>query len=882
VRGLIAIASAACLLLPGAVPARAQTAPDVKLTITVVDPSGAVVADAPVTVVGTDAATKALTISPLKTSDKGIATFDKLVAGKYSISATFPGFELGLLQDVRLKPGDNKHVVVLPLKKMSESVSVSRDAQAAAADRSTTFGTTLTREQIDQLSDDADEMMQQLQDLAGPNAKIRVDSFEGAQLPPKAQIKSIHITRNTFAAESHYIGGIFVDIITQPGVGPMRGGMNAAFRDGSMSGVNQFTGEKAPEQIRRYGGNLGGSIAKEKASYSIGFNGFSNYDTPNVNVATPNGGNVSQAVRVQTPRTYAGFNGLLDYALTKDQTLRMAFNQSRNTQRNLGIGAYDLPERGYGTDQDFIGFRVQEAGPIKRRFFINTRAFGQFQDSTSHSVLEAPTIVVNDAFTSGGAQRAGGRHVKTFSIQSDLDYVRGINSWRTGIQLDGGRYRSDDATNYLGTYTFTDIDAFNAGTPAFFTRRIGDPLIEYWNVQLGVYLQDDIRVRKSLTLSPGLRYEVQSLLHDYNNFGPRMGVTWAPFKNGRTSLRLGGGVYYDWLSTGTYEQTLRVDGVRQQEINIPDPAYPIPGQVGQVPPTNKYLLGPDYQMARSAGLTTGIDQTINPHARFGVSYGYTRQTRVARGNNLNAPIDGVRPDPTLANEIETVSDAASTSKELEVNFSFSWLAPSPAVNQARFNWRRFNVNGYYDFNRYRNDTDGPFSPPPTNTLSTEWGPTSSDRGNQLFLSINSNAIKNFAINLSANIYQGTPYNITTGLDDNGDQILNDRPIGVARNSARQAYQESIAARFSYTFSFGKTPASTPGGIGIMMNGGAITTTAVAAPPNRFRMQVYAYITNLANRANLTGYSGVMTSLFFMQPTAVANPRKVDFGVSFFF
>jgi hypothetical protein len=67
-----------------------------------------------------------------------------------------------------------------------------------------------------------------------------------------------------------------------------------------------------------------------------------------------------------------------------------------------------------------------------------------------------------------------------------------------------------------------------------------------------------------------------------------------------------------------------------------------------------------------------------------------------------------------------------------------------------------------------------------------------------------------------------------------------------------------------------------------MNGGAIAATTVAAPPNRFRMTVYAYITNLTNRANLTGYSGVMTSLFFMQPTAVANPRKVDFGINFFF
>jgi hypothetical protein len=46
-------------------------------------------------------------------------------------------------------------------------------------------------------------MAQQLQDLAGGNAKRRVASFAGAPLPPNALIKSIHIVRVAFAAENH-------------------------------------------------------------------------------------------------------------------------------------------------------------------------------------------------------------------------------------------------------------------------------------------------------------------------------------------------------------------------------------------------------------------------------------------------------------------------------------------------------------------------------------------------------------------------------------------------------------------------------------------------------------------------------------------------------
>src|SRR4029078_5109 len=119
---------------------------------------------------------------------------------------------------------------------------------------------------------------------------------------------------------------------------------------------------------------------------------------------------------------------------------------------------------------------------------------------------------------------------------------------------DGGHYDSNSATNYIGTYTFTEYPS-EGGLPRSFTKRTGDPRINYWNIMGGFYVQADVKVRKNLTITPGLRYEAQTHVPDILNFGPRFGITWAPFKSGKTTLRASAGIFHDWLPQGTYEQT---------------------------------------------------------------------------------------------------------------------------------------------------------------------------------------------------------------------------------------------------------------------------------------------------------------------------------------
>jgi hypothetical protein len=172
-----------------------------------------------------------------------------------------------------------------------------------------------------------------------------------------------------------------------------------------------------------------------------------------------------------------------------------------------------------------------------------------------------------------------------------------------------------------------------------------------------LYAQDDIRVRKSLTLTAGVRYEAQNHLSDYANLGPRVGITWAPFKNGKTTVRGSWGHFYDWLSTSTYEQTLRVDGFRQQELQILDPSYPDPGTgLNSVTPVNRYVLGPGLRSAASSRTSTGVDYAFTPRLHAIATYRYVRGLHLLRGDNGNAPVAGIRPEPQFGNIIEVVSD----------------------------------------------------------------------------------------------------------------------------------------------------------------------------------------------------------------------------------
>ena len=883
----------------------AQSAANGTLRVTVVDQTNAVVVGATVTVAGAEDSTKGASIAPATTSDAGVAVISSLPPGRYTVEAEFPGFEKRVLADVRIRAGENRQVAVLTIQKMETAVTVEQDKQQAASDRNgPSFGTVLTRDQIDALSDDPTTLQQQLEDMAGPGAVIRIDGFEGGALPPKAMIRSIRIARDQFAAEFHSAGGVAIEIITQPGIGPLRYFSNAQMRASGLSGTSPFVPVRGPEQNINYGFGLGGTIVKEKSSFFLNVFGIDAYDTPNLNAAVP-AGTISRALTLKAPRQNLFVNGTLDYAVTLDQTLRFGYNLTHVANDNLGVGGYSGPDRAYSNDNEVNTFRVQHFGPLGRRAFTRSRIQLIQSDSSSASAVEAPTIQVLDSFTSGGAQQAGGNHATTLDIASDLDYVVGRHSIRTGYVFDATHYRSDATSNYLGTYTFTSLEAYEAGQPSNYTRRIGDPAITYGNIQAGFYVQDDIRVRKNLSLTPGLRYEVQSHVNDHANFGPRFGVTWAPAASGQTTIRGSAGIFYDWLATSTYDQVVRLDGFHQQEINVIDPSFPVDESTATVPPVNRYALSPNYDAPRITRFSTGIDQTIRKASRVSVTYSYLRGSRLSRGLNVNQPVNGARPDPEFANVIDVVSDAASRQHELRLDANINPGAMLPLPPSApRVNWKRTTVFANYTLSSLMNNTDGPFSVPPTGTLATEWGPanggggasgtnipgiisfggapTTIDVRHRLNVNVNNQVVKNVLLSIGMNANSAPPYTLLSGVDTNGDGIFNDRPAGIGRNTLRADGQLTVNMFAAYVIAFGHSSAPLPPGIGVFGSGASAQVRTVDLGPARYRLQFFVQAQNLTDEKNYIGYSGTLTSPFFGQPTAVTPMRKIDFGINFGF
>jgi hypothetical protein len=286
--------------------------------------------------------------------------------------------------------------------------------------------------------------------------------------------------------------------------------------------------------------------------------------------------------------------------------------------------------------------------------------------------------------------------------------------------------------------------------------------------------------------------------------------------------------------------------------------------------------------------------------RVAATYSYQRAERLARGQNINPTVNGVRLDPTFANIVTVVSDAESRQHQLQVDANINPGALLPAFNGPRVSWKRVTVFANYGVGRLDNNTDGPFAIPATGALVEEWGPASggaaiggplfntggpqaitTDVRSRLNVNVNNQIIRNVLVSLGINSSTAPPYTLLTGRDDNNDGVFNDRPVGVGRNTLRASGQTNMFLFAAYQFAFG-TIAPLPPGVGVFGGGGAAQVRTFDQGNKRYRMQLYVQAQNLANHPNYLGYSGTMTSPFFGRPTTVGGMRKIDVGISFQF
>jgi Carboxypeptidase regulatory-like domain len=839
------------------------------LTVYVADANGAAVIAAHVRVVS-DAGKE----WKAEADQRGEAFFKALPAGGYKIFVEASGFEPREVSEVSLKEGGNRVEVHLDVAAVKEEVNVTQDAREASTDpRGTAFTTILTGAQLAELPDDPEELGAVLREMAGPGAIIRVNGFSGGRLPPKSQIREIRFRLNPYAAENHDAGFVAVDIYTKPGLNTWHGTLNAGFRDESLNARPAFAPARGPEQYRRFGLALDGPLWRDHTSLFLSAEGNLSYDSQTVFAALPSG---PFGESVPAPARTLDLSARVEHVLTKYHTLRAEYQRNALLQNNLGVGGFNLPERAYSRGYVENLLRASDSGPFGKRAVNELRLQARWQQTATRSASDTPAVLVLNAFNAGGSQLGGSRRVGGLGLEDNFDFALRKHSLRMGLSLDGEKFRSDELDNATGTFTFASLDAFRSGRPTTFTQRAGDPRVDFTQYQFGWYVQDDFRVTKSFSLNFGVRRETQNNVHGGNGFAPRAGFAWSPFADGKTTFRGGAGIFNQWLDDWAYEQTLRVDGIRQRELVVLHPGFPDPFSSG----TELALAPSRIQLDKQLRLpyifqgSLGVERSLTKSVLLRGSYFYQRGVHLFRGHNVNAPVPGVgRPDPTAGNVTQVESTANSSLHLFNLNLS---------PNHQRAGGRLFWVVNY-SLSSAVNDTDGPLGLPANNfDLRAERGPAPEVARHRLFAIMNLRMFREWRLGAIFHASSGLPYNITTGFDNNGDTVSNDRPAGVGRNSARGAGNWDVSARLSWSFGFGsKVETTSPGGATVIRTGGgddALGALSSRGVNRRWRAQTYLQVFNLFNHFNPTTYAGVETSPFFGQPTAALPGRRVEAGI----
>jgi hypothetical protein len=119
------------------------------------------------------------------------------------------------------------------------------------------------------------------------------------------------------------------------------------------------------------------------------------------------------------------------------------------------------------------------------------------------------------------------------------------------------------------------LQSVSLGLPQFYQQGFGNPIYNYPRPFTAGYWQDSWAIRPNFTLNYGLRYELDSqygkLNTDKDNFAPRVSFAWDPFKDHKTVIRGGYGIFYSPIygQIADVVQTLgNIDGLRPIAISL--------------------------------------------------------------------------------------------------------------------------------------------------------------------------------------------------------------------------------------------------------------------------------------------------------------------------
>ncbi|MFN0141781.1 MAG: carboxypeptidase regulatory-like domain-containing protein [Pyrinomonadaceae bacterium] len=324
---------------------------------------------------------------------------------------------------------------------------------------------------------------------------------------------------------------------------------------------------------------------------------------------------------VATPNLNNTWSGRVDHKLFRnnDITFGLQFGRRRNQRQNIAFTTR-LEEALQGTSAD------TEAYNITDNHVFGSRTVNQFRfqystfkpafvtenpgnpvvlltyaDPTTPTFTSRTLIAGNSSASSASGNFADKREENRFQFQDSVTHLIGSHSLKFGFDVQRVNSMNLDTADTTGTYNFgnsgtgtttADYNFCPPGStcpPTAVIRYLGmknfelnqvtrfrqnfgtDSTIK--NTYIGFFGNDEFRLKPSLTVSYGLRYERETILSDKDNFGPRFGVAWDPFKKGTGVVRFGAGIFYNRVLLRTIDDFL-VGGVQDlfDTANVPGTA----------------------------------------------------------------------------------------------------------------------------------------------------------------------------------------------------------------------------------------------------------------------------------------------------------------------
>lgn len=757
-----------------------------------------------------------------QTSEDGKYAFRNLPDGTYSIKIALKGFATFEKTGIVIAPGKPEVVdaeMVVSLEK--EQVTVNEQTQGVSTSSdSNASQLVLKGADLNALSDDPDELSDELQALAGPSAgpnggQIYIDGFTGGTLPPKSSILEIIVNQSPFSAEYDKLGFGRIQIITKPGSDKFHGMGFFNFGDSAFNSRNPFSPTRPSYSTKMGEANVGGPMGK-KASF------FFDFERRNIGQAAvidalvlDSSNNIvpfSESVLDPSHRTELGPR--FDFQLTPKNALTVRYRWEGGGQTNAGLGAFTLPSQATTTLNREQTVQVTETALVSART-VNNFHF-QWNGNTNNNVGNTPgaTISVLGAFTGGGLSAVlSNTSQDNYELQNITRTAVGNHQFEYGGRWRESSFWENSQGGFNGGYTFNSIGAYQltvvglangltaaqiaaqGGGPSQFAITAGTPVSAINQYDLGIFAQDDWKMKPNFTLSYGLRYETQNQISDHHDVAPRIGFAWGVGGKGsrpKTVIRAGAGVFYDRFGENLTLQALRLNGVVEQRFVVANPDFfpTIPSLAtlqANLSPQTIYKVAPNVQAPYTFQEALGIERQLPKNITVAVTYTNSHGVHQLRSRDINAPLPGgTRPFGGTQDIFQYESSGIFNQSQLIANIN------------ARVS-TRFSLFGFYTLNSAHSNTDGAGTFPANQyDLSSEYGQAQFNVRQRLFLGGSMAGPLGTRFSPFVTASSGSPFDITIGQDVYGDTLYNARPAFAASGATGPNIMATSFGTFNLT------------------------------------------------------------------------------------